>query len=142
MDKTTVQLDKIIQDILDACRSRAWYGPELERMQSLQDPRRLGFTSPAATPQQLEETGRALGFPLLKGLQTLYMRIANGSFGPGYGLRGAVGGFPNADETLARMYPYSGECLVDLEQEPAWERWKGDPHYVLDFSSARWWNMG
>ena len=50
-----------------------------------------------ATEQQIKETEQQLGFPLPHLLRLLYTQIANGGFGPGYGIIGAVNGFPSLD---------------------------------------------
>jgi SMI1 / KNR4 family (SUKH-1) len=55
------------------------------------------FAFPPATEEQLHETEEALGFPLPPLLRLLYTRIANGGFGPGYGIIGAIDGFPLED---------------------------------------------
>ncbi|HEX6478758.1 MAG TPA: SMI1/KNR4 family protein [Ktedonobacteraceae bacterium] len=47
---------------------------------------------PPATDEQLQATEEALGFPLPPLLRALYAQVANGGFGPGYGLLGAIGG--------------------------------------------------
>ncbi len=47
---------------------------------------------PPATDEQLQATEEALGFPLPPVLHALYEQVANGGFGPGYGLLGAIGG--------------------------------------------------
>jgi len=51
-----------------------------------------GFVFAPATVEQLQETEDILGFPLPPLLRLLYKKIANGGFGPGAGLCGAVGG--------------------------------------------------
>src|SRR5439155_12589651 len=48
---------------------------------------------PPATESQLLATEVALGFPLPPILRTLYAQVANGGFGPGFGIVGALGGF-------------------------------------------------
>lgn len=51
------------------------------------------FEYPPATEEQLLATEELLGFTLPSLLRSLYSQIANGGFGPGYGLNGVVGGF-------------------------------------------------
>ena len=53
------------------------------------------FAVPPATPAQVVETKRLLGFELYPFLRELYTQVANGGFGPGYGLNGIIGGFDN-----------------------------------------------
>lgn len=48
---------------------------------------------PPATESQLLATEAVLGFPLPPALRTLYAQVANGGFGPGFGILGALGGF-------------------------------------------------
>ena len=48
---------------------------------------------PPATELQLLATEAALGFPLPPILRALYAQVANGGFGPGFGIVGALGGF-------------------------------------------------
>jgi hypothetical protein len=48
---------------------------------------------PPATESQLLATEAALNFTLPPTLRTLYAQIANGGFGPGFGIIGAFGGF-------------------------------------------------
>ena len=55
------------------------------------------FAYPHATERQISETESLLGFPLPPLLRLLYTQVANGGFGPGYGVIGAVGGFPLDD---------------------------------------------
>ena len=48
---------------------------------------------PPATEDQIQETEQQLGFPLPPLLRLLYTEIANGGFGPGFGIAGTPGGF-------------------------------------------------
>lgn len=114
--------------IRDRSRQLQWYGPDDENINWLEEcydpannhggrfrarldaraPQKLGFEYPRASEEQLLATEEALGFPLLPLLRTLYAQVANGSFGFGYGLRGAIGGFDGCgsgtiiDQYLAR----------------------------------------
>lgn len=51
------------------------------------------FAYPPATKAQLRATENALGYPLPPLLLMLYAEVANGGFGPSYGIIGARGGF-------------------------------------------------
>ena len=51
------------------------------------------FPFPPATEEQVIATEQALGFALPQLLRELYITVANGGFGPGYGLNGIAGGF-------------------------------------------------
>jgi hypothetical protein len=83
------------------------------------DPRRHDFAYPPATERQLRTTEAALGFALPPFLRALYKRVANGGFGPSYGIIGLAGGFPLEDEMgvdLVSAYELStaGKRLVAL----------------------------
>lgn len=62
-----------------------------------------------ATEQQIRETEQQLGFPLPQLLRLLYTQIANGGFGPGFGIIGAVNGYLGVDHipgSIARRYQW------------------------------------
>src|SRR5260370_8919436 len=99
----------LTQKIRQYCAARGWYGvdlrgPEWDTEVAENDPRRATFTFPPATVDQLQETETLLGFALPPFLRALYAEIANGGFGPTYGLRGAVGGFADATGTIVQKY--------------------------------------
>jgi hypothetical protein len=89
----------------------------------------------------LQQTEEILGFPLPEVISVLYTELANGGFGPGYGLRGAVGGYGTvgtvlpkgerwrSDETLVMYHARRDGHLVDLHryasrwQEEGRRRW-------------------
>jgi SMI1/KNR4 family protein SUKH-1 len=56
-------------------------------------PQRVNFAYPPASLEQLQATEAALGFPLPPLLRALYAEVANGGFGPGAGISGALGGY-------------------------------------------------
>jgi SMI1 / KNR4 family (SUKH-1) len=58
------------------------------------------FAYSPATEEQLVAAEQALGIPLPPLLRTLYSQIANGAFGPHYGLIGALAGFCEAGNWL------------------------------------------
>lgn len=84
-----------------------WYGDEAEYL-ALKPAYEGPLNSyPPATEEQLRQTEDLLGFLLPPLLHALYMQIANGGFGPGYGIIGAIGGFPLEDgmgENIAQGY--------------------------------------
>jgi hypothetical protein len=86
--EATVDLD----DALIAALQQAAWDPT----RALRPPyRRLPWNSqphPPATPAQLDESERRLGFRLPQAVRRLYGLVANGGFGPGHGLLGLVGG--------------------------------------------------
>ncbi len=63
---------------------------------------------PPATPRQIKDAEAELGFPLPALLRDLYLNVANGGFGPGYGLFSLAGGTLPPDEkreqTLVNTY--------------------------------------
>lgn len=73
--------------------------------QAAQDGLRLGPTTfkrivtpfPPTTEQQVGETEQQFGFSLPVLLRLLYTRVANGGFGPGFGIIGAKNGFPGVN---------------------------------------------
>ena len=54
------------------------------------DPRRTGFAFPPATEAQVQEAEHRLGVSLPPLLRACYTELANGDFGPGYGLRSII----------------------------------------------------
>ncbi|HZS77994.1 MAG TPA: SMI1/KNR4 family protein [Ktedonobacteraceae bacterium] len=117
----------LIERIRETCRERGWYGPQMEesRRVAADDPRREGFACLPATPQQLAAAEKELGFALPATLRALYIELANGGFGPGYGLRGVVGGLP-VHGTITDMYPFSGSTLFPFSNT-VWNRWEQNP---------------
>lgn len=89
------------------CAERHWYGAEAEAKRpgiAEDDPRRFGFVFPPATKEQIRETETILGFALPAVLQALYTQLANGGFGPEYGLRVVLGGAPGEPATMVDWY--------------------------------------
>lgn len=148
----------LCQQIIDYCQQRQWYGPDqsiryrgyVDEQGKLQErvithDRRIGFEFPPATAKQLQDTEKALGFPLPPMLRALYTHVANGGFGPAYGLTGASGGYYFGEDghyqTLAlESLPetYSGPLL---EVEPLnlaeYEHQHGDP-LEMDLPPNTW----
>src|SRR5579872_2241385 len=114
----------LCESIRAKCQRQNWYGPDLEFPGSLMEngngtrfwydrngkqyairrdtdisllPFPSIFEYAPATEEQLHITEEILGFPLPPLLRTVYSQVANGGFGPGYGLLGAAGGY---DSTL------------------------------------------
>ena len=84
-----------------------WYGDESEYIAIKPAYEGPLNSYPPATKEQLQQTEDLLGFSLPPLLLSLYMQIANGGFGPGYGIIGAIGGFPLMDgmgEDIAHGY--------------------------------------
>jgi hypothetical protein len=100
---------QLIKEIRQHCEAHHWYGvdlrgPEWETSIAQDDPRRTGFVCAPATTDQIEETETLFSFSLPPFLRLIYTRLANGGFGPAYGLTilfsrlgsGSEGFFPSA----------------------------------------------
>ncbi|MEL6704737.1 MAG: SMI1/KNR4 family protein [Bacteroidota bacterium] len=75
--------------------------------------------SPPASDAQIAQAEKTLGFVLPTSLKSLYSSIANGGFGPGYGMIGITGGTP--DDTGATCETiYLGWREPDPE-DPSWQ---------------------
>lgn len=145
----------LVARIRQKCTQERWYGPSTQGPEVVivteRDPRRSAFTFPPATPDQLAATEQALGFPLSPVLRILYSELANGGFGPGYGLRGVLGGYgtpadpQGADTTILGAYPLrrKGTTPMTIARDAAlWrspDRVNGYPFVHL---SSRHWPEG
>ena len=69
---------------------------------------------PPATPEQLCSVEERLGFPVPSLLADLYRSVANGGFGPGYGLMGIAGGASN-DQGVTADELYDVFLVADAE---------------------------
>ncbi len=58
----------------------------------------------AAAPSEIAAAEGRLGFALPNLLAGVYSRVANGGFGPGYGLIGLPGGFADTDGYVVDLY--------------------------------------
>jgi hypothetical protein len=142
---------KLVHAIRARCQQQGWYGPDAFKGKRSAEPGKSrflnGFAFPAVTKQQIQTTEELLGYPLPSSLCSLYQELAKGGFGPGFGLRGAVGGYgtigtllPNeycwlGDETLVK--DHLGEHLVDLTQLT--DEWQDQGNCrVLRLSSNVW----
>src|SRR5712691_9814035 len=101
----------LINHIRLRCKQKCWYGGEKNNTARIREegrryetivapdgkevvidrdpddnPLKSDFAYPAATENQRLATEDLLGFPLPPLLRTLYQQLANGGFGPGYGL--------------------------------------------------------
>lgn len=108
---------------------------------------------PPTTEQQIKETQRQLGFPLPLLLRLLYTQIANGGFGPGYGIIGALGGFSLLDgfgDTIVQGYQKAIAHAGQLVRLEAYEKathgslsqeqiaLDGKRIYLRDFPEGAW----
>lgn len=103
MDTTYTEL---FASIREKCQRDGWYGGELDSPTSLHvrpdHPQRVSFAYSPASEEQLQATETALGFPLPPLLRTLYAEDANGGFGPGAGIQGALGLYSSPSDEPAR----------------------------------------
>ncbi|HEY6410855.1 MAG TPA: SMI1/KNR4 family protein, partial [Ktedonobacteraceae bacterium] len=84
----------LFDHIREKCQRDGWYGGKLDlRHASPDHPQRHGFAYPPASEEQLRATETALGLLLPPVLRALYAEVANGGFGPGAGIQGALGGY-------------------------------------------------
>ncbi len=147
-DISTVLFERIRQ----RCRQLQWYGPDDENINWVEErydpasdpggrlharlaaraPYKLGFEYPPATEEQLLASESVVGFPLPPLLRALYAQVANGGFGFGYGIRGAIGGFDGRGSgTIVEQYLAcsSGDevHLIDLaDYDDQWEEVTGE----------------
>lgn len=147
----------LFEAIRQKCQHEHWYGPDMKdpdwwekydkegRIKNFYPPaknkplhpQRLEFAYTPATEAQLQATETLLGFPLPPLLRALYTQLANGGFGPAYGIIGARGGFPGpSGGTIEGCYPHGrwpcriitlSECSIDLERSS----WSQQPHLVV-----------
>mgnify|MGYP001181036098 CR=1 FL=1 len=139
--------DALFQRIREHCRGRNWYGPDGDK--SIYDyrvargdsydpyydntpPPTQGFAFPPATEEQLAQSEEILEFPLPPALRALYASVANGGFGPGYGIIGAVDGFGPGDgvyDIVQGFYLFCDESRqVPLE---TYAESPGSQHFIL-----------
>ena len=97
---------------------------------SLHPPKRMR----PATPRALVAAEGAIGFALPALLRAVYLGVANGGFGPEYGLMGTKGGARLDGQTLETCY----RELLDLDQEnPVW-RWPKGLLAVANYGCGMW----
>ena len=138
MSDSNTAYDLLFAAIRTRCQQDHWYGPELSSPKSrkgvsLDNPRRLGFAYLPASEELLVRTEAALGFALPPLLHALYAKVANGGFGPGAGLQGALEGYgrpgdsiyANSDDTIVAHYLWrSAERTVPLASfEGQWSQY-------------------
>lgn len=75
---------------------------------------------PPASPAQLADAERALGFALPNSMRELYLRVGNGGYGPGYGLIGVADGA--ADDNGKRLVELYASFAAADPDDPHW-RW-------------------
>ena len=112
----------------------SWYGDEEDFLVSSPVDEWPSRGYQPATQEQLRETEDLLGFSLPPLLRVLYLQIANGGFGPGYGIIGAMGGFPLED----RMGKNIAQGYLDRVQACT-SRVRLDEHEMI--SQAQWYRQ-
>lgn len=110
----------IFEAIRQHCAAQGWYGAESLGPESRDvrddDPRRSGFEFPPATDAQIQETEDQLGLQLPPALRACYTNLANGGFGPAYGLKGVMGGYEHMGNLLERYQSCCEGCeVLDLD---------------------------
>lgn len=130
-----------------------WYIPERKTCLVL-TPEKYGqeaaFAFLPATEQQIRETEQQLGFSLPPMLRLLYTQVANGGFGPGFGIIGAANGYPGADHVpgnIARRYQWEINFANALRQlyKGGWVSLKPESRQVLwedGIGSQELWESG
>ena len=94
--------EPLFKGIRAKCLQERWFGPyflsPMRRMQVPQDdPNHVGFVFPLACEEQVQTTETRLGVSFPPLLKALYMRIANGGFGPGGGFYCIAGGYGSVE---------------------------------------------
>lgn len=101
--------ESLIRLVLNHCQQRQWFGTDFLR-NDLPDGyvpfagdtpyfvQRTNFWYPPATPEDIEETERILGFMLPLTLRAMYQTLANGGFGPDGGFLGVHNGATSDDQ--------------------------------------------
>jgi hypothetical protein len=102
----------ICERIRERCQQQKYYGPDggwqdyrgyfdadgrLQVRDLAHDPH-TGFEFSPATEEQLSATEEAIGLSLPPMVRALYTHVANGGFGPAYGITGARGGYYFGDD--------------------------------------------
>ena len=103
-------------------------------------PQRHGFAYPTAGEDQLRATETALGFLLPPVLRALYAEVANGGFGPGGGIQGALGGYGSRpDESAVTIVDdYHWHCQVGYTES----RYHGPVRLIDLAKTAEQWKRG
>lgn len=111
----------LCEAIRQKCAVQHWYGPDNHWVIPVgeDDRYRFGFALPPLTEEQVAEAEAILGFTLPTALRTLYTRLANGGFGPHYGILRLTGEASKIDRTVLEWHQgYSERCtFFDLEDQ-------------------------
>ena len=150
----------LFNSILLRCQQKHWYGGEKNNTAHFREegrryetivapngkevvidrdpednPLKSNFAYPPATEEQLLATEDLLGFPLPPLLRELYKQLANGGFGPGYGLIGVTGGFCEVGSIVdGYAFHVKRSELIDLEHFQN----RGKPEDALKLPDRVW----
>jgi hypothetical protein len=95
--------EELFMRIRKKCQDRGWFGADAWMDLGFSNPSSFRTTfPPVATKEQLENVEQQLGFPLPRLLRTIYLHLANGEVGFGYGIL--------PDEHLLQEYRSICEC--------------------------------
>jgi len=103
-------MDRISAGIIKKCQQDEWFGGEEWNDTGFSDYGALskivstGFEHLPAKAEQVAAAERELGFPLPSLLTTVLTEVANGGFGPGYGLFGVARGKTSGSDDLVTDY--------------------------------------
>lgn len=142
-EDTVMEHEQLSEAIRSTCAVKHWYGvdargPEWRRDIAADDPRKERFEYTPATDEQLAATEAALGFPLPPVLSELYSELANGGFGPAYGLRGAIGGFSGTG-TIVEQYKWTLDGMQPVELASYTDQWtESDGQRFLTLARDLW----
>jgi len=89
----------LYEAIREKCARQGWYGPDV-CVVTESDPQTSRFEFPPATKAQFCAAEKIVGFSLPQSLRELHTHVANGGFGPSYGLRGVTGGVSGEGGTI------------------------------------------
>ena len=90
--------------------------------------------APPVTRRELRKTERALGFALPEIVGALFSGVANGGFGPAYGIVGTGSGVKLDGESLPSCYR---SMLALQDQNPVW-RWPRGLLPIANYGCGMW----
>jgi cell wall assembly regulator SMI1 len=116
-----MQPTELCKAIRQRCAAEHWYGPDNRWvLPAGEDDRcRFGFALPPLTEEQVDQAETTLSFSLSPALRALYTQLANGGFGPHYGLFRLAGEHSENDLTVVEWHQeYSSRCrFFELEDQ-------------------------
>jgi hypothetical protein len=89
---------------------------------------------PPASPRDLQQAERVLGFQLPELLRAIYLQVGNGGFGPEYGIVGTAGGFKLDKCSLESCY----QRMLRLEKENSVWRWPERLLPLANYGCGMW----